>query len=201
MAAGLQDGKENLLLIKKTFADQNSKVAYLSYVALQCTLLALWSDMPKTKLTLTCAIVTTLGYSMLSVLSYFEHKRSIRPSTMLIVYLALSLLLDLARVRTLFFIPLYQTIARIFLVTFLTKIFLLVLESTEKRHLLLAKWKTGSPEAASGVINRAMFLWLNAMFFKGFRTILSVKSLPEIDDEILSASEPRKLLKDLRSSE
>lgn len=117
-----------------------------------------------------------------------------RPSTLLNVYLGISTLLDLARTRSLFFIQDSHTVALISLAAFIVKSLAFILEATEKRHLLLAKWKDASPEATSGVINRSLFLWLNRLFINGFRTLLTVNTITPIDKELLAASEPTALL-------
>ncbi|KAF3480026.1 ABC transporter [Arthroderma uncinatum] len=166
------------------------------YAALQIVLLVLYAPQgaPKTRLTLACIALTIAGYFVLAAVSYIEHIRSVRPSTLLIVYLGVSLLLDLARTRTLFFIQGSYTIASVFLASYLVKTLSFILEVTEKRRLLHVKWQDASPEATSGVINRALFLWLNGLFIKGFSTLLTVNTLTPLDDELLSASEPSDLM-------
>ncbi|KAM5429329.1 hypothetical protein McanCB56680_000032 [Microsporum canis] len=170
---------------------------YAVFVALQTAILILYAlhQAPKTRLTLACAALTVVGYCILAAVSYLEHVRSVRPSTLLNIYLGVSTLLDLARTRTLFFIQGSRTIAVIFLVGFIIKILCFVLEVIEKRHLLKPKWKDASPEATSGVINRSLFLWLNGLFIKGCRALLTVNVLTPLDDELLAASEPSALLK------
>ncbi|POR38791.1 Canalicular multispecific organic anion transporter 2 [Tolypocladium paradoxum] len=159
-------------------------------------LLALWVSrgVLTTRLTFACIALTIAGYSILSVVSYLEHVRSVRPSSLLSVYLGVSILLDLARVRTLFFVPESRTVAAVLLASFCTKILVFTLEVTEKRHLLLVEWQDESPEATSGVINRALFIWVNAVFIRGFRTLLTVNTLTPLDAEILSASRPATLI-------
>ncbi|KAK5989321.1 ABC multidrug transporter B [Cladobotryum mycophilum] len=173
-------------------------VAFAVYTALLITLLALWAPRgaPKTRLTVACVALTVAFSFLLSVVSYFEHIRSVRPSTVLIVYLGTSLVLDLARVRTLFFIPEVNTIAKVSLASFVVKLFIFMLEITEKRHLLRDEWKKASPEETSSTLNRAMFIWLNGVFIKGFRTLLTVNALAPLDSEILSASKPTALMEE-----
>lgn len=172
------------------------KLLFATYVILQVALLALWvaRDVPTTSLTIACIALTIAGYSILSVVSFLEHIRSVRPSSLLSVYLGISILLDLARVRTLFFLPESQTVAAVFLASFCVKILVFTLEVTEKRHLLLPEWQNESPEATSGVINRALFIWVNDVFIRGFKTLLTVNTLTPLDAEILSASRPATLI-------
>ena len=116
---------------------------------------------------------------------------------MLIVGLGTTLVLDVARVRTLYLLPQLHSISRIFVASFFIKLVVWGLELTEKRRLLRSKWKYAAPEATSGFINRAMFIWLNSVFSKGFRTLLTVNTLIPLDDEILSASNPTSLVENL----
>lgn len=50
-----------------------------------------------------------------------------------------------------------------------------------------------SPEATSGVLNRALFIWLNNVFRRSFRTLLTVDILTPLDADLLAASEPSAL--------
>jgi hypothetical protein len=135
-----------------------------------------------------------LGYCILLAVSYLEHILSVRPSTLLSLYLGTSILLDLPRVRTLFFISERQIVAQLFLANFFIKILLFALEISEKRRLLSRTYQAASPEATSGVINRALFLWLNNLFLKGFRTLLTIDTLTPLDAELLDESKAWKLI-------
>lgn len=163
---------------------------------IQLTLLSLSSarKIPGTRLTIVCSALTTVGYGVLLVVSYLEHARSVRPSTLLSVYLGISILLDTARVRTLFFIPDSQIFASLVLAGFLVKILIFGLEVTEKRCLLQPKWKDASPEATSGAISRALFIWLNHLFGRGFRALLTVDTLTPLDADLINSSKPTKLI-------
>ncbi|EFR02843.1 hypothetical protein MGYG_05844 [Nannizzia gypsea CBS 118893] len=171
-------------------------ITFAVLVTLQTATLCLYArhQAPRTKLTLACASLTVAGYCILAAVSYLEHVRCVRPSTLLNIYLGVSTLLDLARTRTLFFIQGSRTVALVSLTAFIVKSVAFILEVTEKRHLLLAKWKDASPEATSGVISRSLFLWLNRLFISGFRTLLTVNTITPIDEELLAASEPTALL-------
>lgn len=172
------------------------KVAFTSYLALQIAVLVLWErrSSPNTAFTLACNVLTIVCYIVLMLVSFFEHTRSIRPSTILVVYIGLSLLLDIAQVRTLFLIPQLGAIPQVSLSRFVVKFIILILETFEKRRMILPGWKTSSPEATGSVINRSLFIWLNKLLAKGFRTVLMVDSLPQLDNEILSASAPNALM-------
>ncbi|KAK2612754.1 hypothetical protein QQS21_001205 [Conoideocrella luteorostrata] len=171
------------------------KIAFSVYIVLQVVLLALWasSAAPTTKATLATVSLTITGFTFLVYVSHLEHTRSLRPSTPITIYLGVSILLDLARVRTLFFIPGSGTVARVYLASFCVKFVIFVLELTEKRQLLLSAWQNASPEAVGSVYNRVLFLWLNSLFLKGFRNLISINSLPTLDTELLNTAKPTEL--------
>lgn len=184
------------LYLARPCVNHRAQLLFTSYVIIQVALLALSATrgIPKTRLTLACHALTIVGYGILLAVSYLEHLRSVRPSTLLSVYLGTSILLDTPRIRTLFFIPDSQTIARLFLAGFLVKILIFALEVSEKRRLLRPKWQDASPEATSGVINRALFIWLNNVILRGFQTMLTVDTLTPLDADLLDASRPSKLM-------
>lgn len=163
---------------------------YLAYIALQIVLVALWAkEGAKTRATLAAVALSLAAFVVLAWLSYWEHQRSLRPSTLLTVFLGLSTLLDLARTRTLFYFA-GHTIASVSLAGYCVKVVLFGLELLEKRPLILEGWREAGPEDTASTYRRALFLWLNRLFVKGYRTVLSVDTLPKIDLDILSASDP-----------
>ncbi|XP_044717675.1 ABC transporter domain-containing protein [Hirsutella rhossiliensis] len=169
---------------------------YAIYVILQVALVAVWAGrgIPATRLTVACIVLTIVGFLVLSAVSYLEHMRALRPSTFLSVYLSLTILVDMARVRTLFLLPYGGPIAGIFLASFLIKVAIFAFETCEKRSLLRPDWQNTSPEDLGGFYNRALFVWLNGVFRKGFRTLLTISSLTNLDEEMLKASNPTDLI-------
>ena len=172
------------------------KLAYATYILLQIALSAIWarSGAPVTAATLPTVGLTTGGFVILMLVSYWQHTHSERPSTPLTVYMGLSLLLDLARARTLFHIVGSRVPAWLFLTNYCLKLIIFMLELVEKRRLLEPGWGCVSTEATSNVYSRSLFIWLNPLFIKGFRGCLHLPNLPSIDPAILSASKPVTLM-------
>lgn len=122
------------------------------------------------------------------VLSYPEHRRSIRPSTLLVSYLTLSILLDLAQTRTLFLrSPDNGSIHILFTISLATKLALVFLEELQKRPLVTDNTRDLALEATSGPINRSVFWWLNWLFLRGFKGLLQVRDLGSIGNKFDSA--------------
>ncbi|OBT93873.2 hypothetical protein VE01_08497 [Pseudogymnoascus verrucosus] len=140
------------------------------------------------RVTLAAAILALIDSCVIMPLVYAEHKRSIKPSIVLSVYLALSTLLDLAQGRSLFLQDNIGStaLAGLFVATLATKLTLLLLEELSKHTLLIAKLQDSAVESTSGPINRAIFWWINQLFFKGFRTLLGVGDLGSIDKKFSS---------------
>ncbi|KID73703.1 ABC transporter, partial [Metarhizium brunneum ARSEF 3297] len=170
-------------------------VTFSVYIALQVAMLALWTqpNTPTTRLTIPLRAIIIASFIWFVYVSYLEHVRSVRPSTILCIYLGISCLLDMACARTVFFIPGYHIVAPIHLASYFFKLVLLALETTEKRRLLMLQWRNTSPEATASFYSRVLFVWLNSLFLKGYKTLLTVDTLTPLDQDILDASRPTKL--------
>ncbi|KAJ4130214.1 hypothetical protein NW768_007197 [Fusarium equiseti] len=137
----------------------------------------LWA---RSKLIKTAIVESVLGVAeslALALLILVEHKRSRKPSKLISGYLTVTVILDIALVRT-FWIRSMWTIAAVFTASFVLKIVLLILEE-------IPKPSTGEkiPETSSGVVNRSFFWWLNDLFLQGHRGILETKDLQAIDSK------------------
>ena len=125
-----------------------------------------------------------MGALALAILSFVEHERSIRPSLIIQSYLSLTLLLDAARVRTLWLQSYNDAVAAVTTVSFVFKFLLVSLESIEKRSILRAQWKPTSPEATSGLFSRSVFWWLNGLFRTGFKRSLDMQDMLPLDKHL-----------------
>lgn len=87
-----------------------------------------------------------------------------------------------------------RSVTILFAVGWLVKVIILVLESKEKRSLLKKPYEGCSLESTASTFNRTLFWWLNGLLWKGFKTTLTVDSLPELDDALKTASNPEELI-------
>lgn len=113
-------------------------------------------------------------------MSFVEHRKSIRPSTIITIYLLVSTAFDIAECRTLWLRPQNQRLHSISILVGLSvgvKVVILCLEAIDKRPVLNAPWNQAPPESLSGAINRSVFWWLNALFLRGYKGVLSLSSL------------------------
>ncbi|KAL7953090.1 P-loop containing nucleoside triphosphate hydrolase protein [Trichoderma compactum] len=162
-------------------------VAYAALISLQLSLLVVWSVHHEalTRASLAAATLSLADGIALSVLSYLEHRRSIRPSSIILVYLVFSIAFDAVQCRTLWLLK-TNVLAPVTTATLACKLVVFLLELGEKRHILLYPWNNLTPETTSSIINRSLFWWLNDLLLRGFRTPLYTDTLYEIDDSMKS---------------
>ncbi|CAI7570859.1 unnamed protein product [Penicillium viridicatum] len=182
--------------VNRSWLYATKELLWLFYTGCHMVLLALWCQPAtfKTKATMLTTFVTVIISLFLAYLSHLEHLRSIRPSTVINVFLIFTLLFDLVRLRTLYFMPITQSLTVTFAISWVIKAMILGLEATEKRSLLKKRYENSPIESTSGVLNRAIFWWLNELLWRGSKDILTVDSLPTLDNDIRAASNPQSLL-------
>ena len=130
------------------------------------------------------AVLSLIGSLVLALLSYFEHLRSVQTSFILNVYLLFTILFDTARSRSYALEQGLNQISIVFTTRVGVKLFLAIFEAKEKGSLLLPDAPSYPPEAASGVYNRSLFWWQNALFKQGFKKTLSVDDLFQLDKHL-----------------
>jgi ATP-binding cassette subfamily C (CFTR/MRP) protein 1 len=150
---------------------------------------AFWAstDSVTTSYTTPTAVLLLLGSFLILPLSVTEHYKAIKPSTLLSSYLALCLLLDVVRTRTLWLSTPNQTTTQIYSASVAVRLVLLISESCSKSQILNEKHLQPSPEESSGIFGRSLFAWLYPLLFKGFMHKLSMGHLFPLSSE-MSAS-------------
>lgn len=155
------------------------------YAALQLAALISWGLLPETQRTaasIPSATLNLVSAITVGVVSNVSHSRLIRPSTILAVFLALTLLFDVAIARTLWLMRDGQPrLAAVFTAAGAAKLMLLVLEAREKTALPPA-------EARSSIYSRSFFWWLSPLLLRGYKSTLGLKDLDQLEDSL--ASEP-----------
>jgi ATP-binding cassette, subfamily C (CFTR/MRP), member 1 len=127
----------------------------------------------------------------MTALSILEHARAPRPSIILNAYLSLTLLFDIAQVRTLWLASasLDEThFTGLFTAGVALKAIIIVLESRRKSKWIRWDVKYHSPEEFSGLFGLGAFLWLNRLFLKGYRQVLTLDDLFSLDQNLASAT-------------
>ncbi len=120
------------------------------------------------------------------LLSAAEDSRAVRPSSILVVYLLVSLVFDTVQVRTLYLRHDRSAILGLFTANIGIKAVLLILENQSKLRYLKPRYNRQSPETTSSVFNRSFFWWINPILATGFRKILTLDELFQTDPSLLS---------------
>lgn len=127
-----------------------------------------------------------VGVAGAAWLSYIDHRHSLRPSTLLSLYLSVLAILDIARVRTLWLIGTAHGEAAAMTVTLILTVAALLFESAEKRSSVPQEKRLGAPEEYSGFWARTAFVWLVATFRAGYSKVIVQDDLPILDTRLQS---------------
>lgn len=140
----------------------------------------------QTSASLAADALAIVGIAGVAWLSYVDHQRSLRPSTLLSLYLSALVILDIPRVRTLWLIQGANGEAAAMTVSLVLTAVSLLVESTEKRSSVAEEKRLGAPEEYSGFWTRTVFAWLVATFRAGYSKVLVQDDLPVLDTRLQS---------------
>ncbi|KDN63555.1 putative canalicular multispecific organic anion transporter 1 [Colletotrichum sublineola] len=161
-------------------------VAFLS-AALQLALLiqrCLTEDI-KTVASVPAAVLGFATACALCILFPIKHRKSCRPSSLIMGYLFIAILTEIARARTYFLMG--QTAgAAITATDCLVKVLLAVLEGQKK--VLKMDSDSKGPEDLAGPISQSFFLWLNNLFLTGYRRTFTARDLGMISSPLYTHS-------------
>ena len=132
-------------------------------------------------------------------LSHVEHTKSVRPSTLICVYLVASIVFDAVQTRTLFITGNDLAISVTLCCSIAIKMTVLFLEASEKRAYLRVPYNSYPPETIASTFNRTFLWWLNRIFLTGFRKVMTLDDLRSTTSELRS-KEPAKRLRKSWSS-
>jgi ATP-binding cassette subfamily C (CFTR/MRP) protein 1 len=151
--------------------------------------IVLWGlDKPgQTKTSLVSSVLNLVACLQILGLTWIEDAKSVRPSSLLTGYLLLTILFDIAQIRTLWLRHSDMTIAAVFTCSTAIKVLLLILEARQKKNYLKQAYKTLPPESTSGIINRSFLWWINDLFRQGLASVLAVEQLYVLDEKLVSA--------------
>lgn len=130
------------------------------------------------------ASLTLAGAVGILFLTIAEHERSVRPSSLISVYLLARIAADAVILRTLGLRGYIHTAIGPMSASVGVQIVLLILESCSKRTLL--KDQTHGAEETAGVFARSVLWWLNGLLWRGSQRVLEQSSLFELDSGLRS---------------
>ncbi|KAJ3496582.1 hypothetical protein NLG97_g2553 [Lecanicillium saksenae] len=108
-----------------------------------------------------------------------EHRRALRTSSLLALYLLLGLLIDITKSRSYFLRSGNNVLAALAATTGFLRLGLFLLEEKSRRSLLIEDElrENASPEATSTFMSRTFFLFLVPMLVTGYQKELNAKNL------------------------
>ena len=120
--------------------------------------------------------------------TWLEHDRNIKPSFILFAYLFLSVILDLARCRTLWMVESTPAVPALFTIALILRFILLLVESVGKRRFLIAEYRGWAKETTASTLSRGTFFWLNTLFVRGYKNNLALEDLDSLNPKLDSAT-------------
>ena len=129
---------------------------------------------------LAASTLTVVGTWVALIASFYEHTRSVAPSSALQTYFLTVVLLDVARVRTLWLMDNATPAILLSLILGLEAL-TFSLESLKKTKSLIFD---ASTEEQSEIWDRALFSWLLSMLIRGYSGTLTLASLPAVDSKL-----------------
>ncbi|KAK4444931.1 ABC multidrug transporter [Podospora aff. communis PSN243] len=167
-------------------------VVALAHGGVQLSLLILWNleKQTQTRASVAYAVINLIVAIQVAGLIWAEDAKSVRPSSLISSYLFFTLLFDAAQAGTLWLRQSTATrnpLAAVLTAGITVKAVLLLVEAREKRGYLRKEYKHLPPESASGVINRSLLWWINRLFRKGLKELLTYEDLYVLDSGLTSA--------------
>ncbi|KAH9869491.1 hypothetical protein IAQ61_006697 [Plenodomus lingam] len=161
-------------------------ITWIIFLGFELALLIVWASRStqQNQVELASAAIDFVGAVVLTVLSFFEHVRTVKPSFILNVYLLFTSIFDIARSRSYSLTPELDLPATIFTTRLAIKILLAIFEARGKRKLLLPEYVDSPSETTSGIYKSASFWWLNELFKKGFSSSIGLDDLFHLDKHL-----------------
>lgn len=146
--------------------------------------LGLWSNSGEraSESAIAAATVLVAAALCLAPMIYWEHRRTLQSTSFIAIWLIISALCDIIRSRSLFLRPGLDNVGILAVVAAALKLFTLGLEEVSKASLIADERtrKDTGKEATSGFLSRTLFVWINRMFFFGFKNILRLDTLDSL---------------------
>ncbi|ETS86320.1 hypothetical protein PFICI_00148 [Pestalotiopsis fici W106-1] len=139
---------------------------------------------PLTRATTAASCLGVVGSLVLGLASHLEHERSVRASTLLLLYLGYSIPVDAMRARTLWSMPRdVVPVAAVFTTFVVCKLVVLVLERARK--VIRVGSRQPTPDERADIVSRGFLWWLLPMFSLGKKKLpLTAEALPDIEPKL-----------------
>jgi len=146
-----------------------------------------------TRFSIASGILSTVAIAAAGLQSFLEDQHSLNPSDMLVLYLSLSTILSIPRLRSLWIIQCPAEAKVMWTVIFIITAATLVVESASKSSRLRPVYRKATKEQTAGFWSRSFFIWLLPFFQVGYSKLLSPGDIPPVDDDLEEESTRTKL--------
>ncbi|RDW86484.1 uncharacterized protein DSM5745_03126 [Aspergillus mulundensis] len=164
-------------------------IIYLLAAVLQITLLVVQGILKTslTRATIAAHCLSLVGFLVFLLVSHYEHTRTVRPSTLLLLYLLYSTVADALRARTLWSMADDNAAASaVFTVICVCKFVLLVAERGRKS--VRPDIRKPSPDEEADIFSRAFLWWMLPLFIRvrlKSASPLTTETLPGVESDML----------------
>ncbi|KAF1936055.1 hypothetical protein EJ02DRAFT_438797, partial [Clathrospora elynae] len=167
-------------------------ISQVVFLALACI-----NTMANTRATIPVTAIGAFAIVIMGALSYLEHRRSPRPSSLLTLYLLVAAPTNAARCRTLWNMPSSTGVLTAFIVTTSLMGIALALELAPKDALVREEIRKPSPEEKRGIVERSLLAWIVPTFVYGYKHTFTPKTLPPVDPRLTTCALDQTVVNDL----
>ncbi|KAK5995410.1 ABC multidrug transporter B [Cladobotryum mycophilum] len=131
--------------------------------------------------------VAVVASATLVWLSAADHRFSVKPSDLSVLYLLVTIGEDIFKLT-------YPTVAgdrinnfqytKVTLAELLSRLVILFIECQSKAEILVDRYRNLSPEETAGVLSTSLFWWMHGLLAKGYRSILRVTDIPRLESQL-----------------
>lgn len=166
---------------------ERCQIAGVLLLSTQVASLIVWASSDDTRTTTGIASRAVSCLASLCILAtlYTEHFYSPRPSLLLGLYLVITLLFDIVKIRSAFLRDAVSD-GSLAIGAIGLRFVLIILEEIPKRSLFISHEKqvSANKESTGGFCSRAVFVWLFPLFHLGYNTRITVEDLDELSEDM-----------------
>ena len=133
------------------------------------------------------AATACVGAAALLPTLYLEHRHMLRSSSFIALWMIATIFCDATKARSLFLRDL-RHVAILATLSAVVKGVIFGLEEVPKTPWITddETRRTTGKEAVSGFVSRSLFLWINPMFLAGYKDVLKLEHLDNLDPSFAS---------------
>ena len=145
------------------------------------------SEELRTKAAVSGSILSFIGSLCIATMMYIQHMYSYKLSTFLSIFMSFTLIFHVLQARSYFHRDGASSRGVLSVVTAVSKAILMLLEEIPKQRLAhSSELPRLAKESICGFWNRTLFIWLNSVLALGFKKIMSINDLQDMEADFES---------------